>query len=271
MVSFGPRPGLLLPVALLGAFLVHTPTAFATASAPVTVGGSILSYGGSVALAGSGGFATGYGISKPNIWSFLGGVVAVAGALTIGVVDPSAATFYSGSVQFHYDPLLLEVHEIGWLGDWGVDPSKAAPPTDENLWDGITIFLQQPAPGLVVQTTNNPATGLADVTFDWGPDGKTAATPDPFNMLGIGFRVLRTSHITYLGDFASPPPGANLFVSSPTGVTCTVPEDPNTMRLCGEPTTSYFRIQEVPEPNAAPLLAAAALGLIGLRKKLRFR
>src|ERR1041385_5790645 len=104
----------------------HASPAFATAFTPVTFAASALSYGGSIALVGGGGVGTGYGISKPSAWSVLGGVLAVAGGFAVGFADPSPGTFYAGSASFHYDPTFLSVREIGWLGDWGIDPSLAA-------------------------------------------------------------------------------------------------------------------------------------------------
>src|SRR4051794_37266636 len=161
-------------VAIAVSAAVVPSAALATASAPVTLGGSVLSYGGSVALVGSGGVATGYGVAKPNAWSIAGGVLALAGGFAIGFVGPSPATFFDGSATFHYDPTLFHVNQVGWLGDWGLDPSKAAPPVDPNLWDNLTVFLQSPAAGLNATVTSTPAAGILTVNFSWGANGKAA-------------------------------------------------------------------------------------------------
>lgn len=250
---------------------VHAAPALATVSAPVTVGGSLFSYGGSVALVGAGGTATGYGISKPSGWSFAGGVLALAGGFVIGFADPSPATFYAGSTTFHYDPNLLSVHEVGWLGDWGEDPSLTAPPVDSSLWDGVTVFLQSPATGLSVDINNDPVDGILDVDFDWGASGKAATSVEPFNMLGISFNVLEDSLITYVGDFSSPPPESNLYLSSANGISCTFPEEPGMVLTCGESTTSYFRISAVPEPSTAFLMLISAGALVVAKRRFRKR
>jgi hypothetical protein len=252
---------------LLSALLATEPFENA-ANAAVTVVGTVASLEpAGIGIAAGGSIA----LESDNWWGRIGGSLLAAGALASGIVDPPGGTIYSGEFEFHYPANLMVPVSQGWLGDWGQNPSLPAPPVNPNDWGtsaNPTIFkLQAPNAGLSSSFSDN-GMGVQTITFDWGPSGHAESEAGAFNFFASEFRMLTTVHATYLGNASSPLPGADFFVSvlgggfpcKPTGGVSTVD--------CGETTTSYFAITQVPEPSSGMLLAMGAVALLGfLRSK----
>lgn len=246
------------------ASFAYPPSAFAAATTPV--GGFVSAAGIAVGVVGGGG-ALGYGIATDNGWLGTGGFLGLVGGGALILFDPPAATLYSGSFSLHYDPYFLSLHEVGWLGDWGVDPNLAAPPVDPNQWNGVTVYLQSPANGLNATISNDSSAGLLTVDFNW-PNGKPSVSDSPFNMFGAVFNILRPVIFTNLGDFTAPPAGANLYATS-SGISCTIGS--SVLQTCGESKTTYFQTSGVPEPSTWALMLAgfAGLGIASWRSATR--
>jgi hypothetical protein len=249
--------------------------AYGVTATGVSAGTSNLSLKVAAGAVVSGGVTATVAIAKDSWTGTLGGVLMGVGGVALGIVDPSGGIYYSGELTFHYDGSLMQPTKSGWLGDWGVDSSLPAPPTDPNLWDGpggtgISVTLQQANPGLSTTAMVDPALGLQSVTFDWGPNGHQAGATDPLNIFATAFTFTHAAELKYLGDFAAPPPGAKFFVTT-TGVTCRLPPPNNAnVSACSEPTTSYFSVTGVPEPGMMPLLTLL-LAVPGAVRKLRRR
>jgi len=235
-----------------------TPPAHAT-FALIFGGTGALSYAPATALGGSAALA-----KDPVTGRILAG-----GAVVIGIADPTAATFYNGTIVNHYDSSLMTLSATGWLGSWGSNPALPAPPVDRTTWDSNTLLnLQGPNAGLNTITINNPAAGTVTTSFDWGPAGH-ADVDTAFNFHAALFTLNQPVVFTDLGNApnAQPPAGANFYISTP-GVFCSLPDEA-VIQSCGEPTTTYFRVTGVPEPSSMLLLAGglAALAVVRRRKK----
>jgi hypothetical protein len=249
-----------LPVSLIYANAANavaaTGISAGTSNLSLKVAGGIVTVGGGVATAG---------ITKESWLGTLGGILIAGGGVALGITDPPAATFYSGTFYFHYDSKLMKVLNFGWLGSWGENPSLLAPPVDPNLWDGVsgegtTVALQNPNQSLSVNIIDDDINGLQTVSFDWGTNGYSADSTEPFNFFATAFEFKRDVILKYLGDFAQPPSEANFYVSTP-GIQCTLPPDETIIQTCGEPITSYYIVSQVPEPTS--ILGLFSLGILG--------
>lgn len=263
-----PIKALVLSI-VLPASLMYANAANAVLSTIPTEGVALLSLKVAGGVVGSGaGVATAGIVAKNNV-GIVGGLLLAAGGVALGFVDPPEGTFFSGTFAFHYDSSLMHVVNSGWLGSWGVDPTLLPPPVNPNLWDGptgqgITVALQQPNPNLSVSVVDNPQQALQTISFNWGTAGHSADSTDPFNVFATAFQATKDVHMSFLGDFTQPPSGANLFVST-SGVTC-IPAGDTIIRTCGEPTTSFFRVEVVPEPSTWLMFATGLLGFLGYRR-----
>ncbi len=235
--------------------VVATPATGATSNLSHKVAITAITVGGGVATAG---------IVNKSWLGTVGGVLLGGGGVALSIVDPPAGTFYSGSFTFYYDTDLMKPTYSGWLGDWGADPSLLAPPVDPNQWDGTngngtTVTLQQPNPNLSAAIMDDSINGLQTISFDWGTNGYSTNSTEPFNFFATAFEFTSDVELKYLGDFAQPPSEANFYISTP-GFQCTLAPDEITIRTCGEPSTSYYSVRSVPEPSSI-LGASVALGL----------
>jgi hypothetical protein len=249
-------------VALISAFAGR---ADAAVCSTVTLGTSALSLTG--AVAGTAGGV--YIVVKSNSWyGTFGGTYLALGSIFVGGVDPDPATFYDGQFTFHYDAKLMRLRESGWLGDWGINASLPPPPANRDDWyPGLTFALQDPAAGLSVVSSVDPINGLQSVSFDWGPGGHTVPGTEPFNFFASAFEAKVDLVVTYMGTAATPPAGANFFVSS-AGIRGTCPGE-DTVKLQGHSETQYFKVSPVPEPSM--MVIGTLFGLGGLIAKRRMK
>jgi hypothetical protein len=193
------------------------------------------------------------------------------------IIDPPPATIHSGDFTIHYPSDLMEPvksasgeSEFGWLGSWGTDLDLLAPPTDPSQWqqgddndNGMEVVLQGHNLGLTAETVET--NGIQTTTFNWGTSGYSST--ESFNMFASAFEFKENVKVTYLGDFAEAPEDANLYVST-NGINCTSSD--GTSQSCGESTTSYYKVELVPEPPKLATLiddsftANASSGVVNL-------
>jgi hypothetical protein len=250
------------------AVLGSVPTA-GVATASLVAAGTITTAGAGVATAG---------VVKDNYWGLGGGLLIAAGGVGIGFVDPSPATYYSGSFTIHYDPALMTPQYTGWLGSWGPDATALPPPDDPTAWaPSFTVTLQGPAPGLTATVSNDSVLGLQTVAFDWGSDGHDDSAA-AFNFFATTFVFgtdvraslvatapgLATDAYGRVAADAALPAGANFYLTTP-GFACRPPGELQPL-VCGDSQTSYYRIEAVPEP-ADWALMGSGLVLLGAAVK----
>ena len=191
-----------------------------------------------------------------------GGKYVAAGAIAaIVLFDPIDATFYNGSFETFFPSDLLKPAVSGWLGDWGLDPAKAAPPVGPSVLGAFDI--QAPNVALTASVTNDLVHGVQTVTFDWGPSGHAESGSGEFNFYAVAFQARQSIVINNLGAGASALPGANLFGAS-LGISCSAPGSSIVNTECGSPasTNQSFSVTSAPEP-ATWLSLLAGLGMLG--------
>lgn len=253
-------------------FLILSFAVCNSANAAVTVvktaGLSTLSFKPATIIVGSGAGIATAGIINDSWWGTLVGGAIAAGGVSVAIIDPPGGTFFSGAFDVHYPSDLMTADISGWLGTWGEDPTLPAPPVNIEDWGtsvNPTIFtLQNPNSALNANVGNNMP-GVQTVTFDWGSGGHTESSSDPLNIFAAKFIANRDLQATYLGDFSSPPEGANFYLSAPAGITC-LPPGETILQQCGDSVTSYFNIR-VPEPSSLMLLLIGAGAILGSCKR----
>ncbi len=208
-------------------------------------------------------------VTTKSWWGVAGGVALGLGGIALGMVDPTPAKFYTGKFQIHYPSNLLQPGISGWLGDWGSNPALQPPPVDPKDW-GTTesptlVTIQSPNSSLSANVTDD-LNGLQIVNFDWGPSGYTEQSPGPFHFFASSF-ISKENNLRgrLLGDFDAPPSDANFYISA-SEIIC-LPSDEVVKQNCGEPQTSYYRLERVPSP--LPILGVSAT--LGFSRKLRKR
>lgn len=252
-------------------FVISNP-ADAVLTAPKTIGLSKVSLKPAVAIVGSGAAVATAGIINKSWWGTLVGGAIAAGGITVALIDPPGGTFFSGTFAVHYPSDLMTPGISGWLGTWGEDPTLLPPPVSVDDWGtpgNETLFtLQNPNAGLSASVVNTVA-GVQSVAFDWGSGGHSESSSDPLNIFAAKFIVNSDVQVAYLGDFISPPEGANFFVSTPIGIEC-LPAGETIMQQCGELTTSYYSVT-VPEPSSLMLLLVGVGAMMAglMRKKIK--
>jgi len=202
-----------------------------------------------------------------------GGKYVAAGAIAaVVLLDPIDATFYNGSFETFFPADLLTPAVSGWLGDWGLDPSKAAPPVGPSILGAFDI--QAPNAALSASVTNDLVHGNQIVTFDWGPAGHAESGSGEFNFYAVAFQARQNILITDLGAGAAPLPGANLYGAS-LGISCSAAGSSVLSSECGSPASSNhsFSVTSVPEPATwlSVLAGLAMLGGVSRRRRAKAR
>lgn len=177
----------------------------------------------------------------------------------IGWWDPVATgAILKGRVTFQYDPSAYQIVQTGWFGDFGADPSLAAPPViggqPDDAWVS-SFVLQGPNAGMTSNVSVDNVAGLMVVDFDWGPGGYTPPNSDHFNFFGYAFTkpdgtTTQSLQAAISGTYA---PGKMVVLGSAQDVAVNGDNALTFVRCTG----GYCGVHAVPEP------ATWALMLIG--------
>lgn len=262
------RSEIALCGAVLAAVSMAAGPAYATAAIETVAAAG--SYKVALAAVGGGAGVATVAVKKKSVVGTVGGILLGFGGLALGVVDPPGGTFYDGSLTVTYPSNLLKISASGWLGSWGNLGSPALPVNPDDWGNQFDVTLQDPNSDLSA-IVDNGVPGQEQVSFTWtNPGGHAMPDPGPFNFFANVFTATANLHLSYLGTFASPPAGANFYVSSFQS-SCTPPGNvsvPPLVTSCGETGTQYYSVT-VPEPPAwsIMLLGLTALGAIRLYRR----